>query len=69
MQSSVQRTGCGTDFVSGAYTAYKTLAAADRGITLAFCWSHVRREFIELARGKTAPIEVARFLATAFRFR
>ena len=26
------------------------------GITLAFCWSHVRREFIELAQGKTAPI-------------
>jgi transposase len=26
------------------------------GITLAFCWSHVRREFIELAKGKTAPI-------------
>ena len=39
-----------------AYGAYKTLAAADGGITLAFCWSHVRREFIELAKGKTAPI-------------
>lgn len=38
------------------YGAYKTLAAADGGITLAFCWSHVRREFIELAKGKTAPI-------------
>jgi transposase len=38
------------------YAAYKALAAADGGITLAFCWSHVRREFIELARGKTAPI-------------
>ncbi|MDT8264679.1 IS66 family transposase, partial [Roseomonas sp. DSM 102946] len=38
------------------YGAYKTLAGASNGITLAFCWSHVRRGFIELARGKTAPI-------------
>jgi transposase len=38
------------------YGAYKTLAAAGDGITLVFCWSHVRREFIELAKGKTAPI-------------
>jgi transposase len=38
------------------YAAYKTLAAANDQITLAFCWSHVRREFIELAKGKTAPI-------------
>ena len=38
------------------YAAYKTLAAANDGITLAFCWSHVRREFVELAKGKAAPI-------------
>lgn len=38
------------------YAAYKTLAAANDAITLVFCWSHVRREFIELAKGKTAPI-------------
>ena len=38
------------------YAAYKSLAAAGEGITLAFCWSHARREFIELAKGKTAPI-------------
>jgi transposase len=38
------------------YGAYKALAAAGEGITLAFCWSHVRREFIELAKGKAAPI-------------
>jgi hypothetical protein len=37
------------------YGVYKTLAAAG-GMLLAFCWSHVRREFIELAKGKTAPI-------------
>ena len=38
------------------YAAYKTLAAAGEGVTLAFCWSHVRREFIDLAKGGTAPI-------------
>ncbi|MDP8967167.1 MAG: IS66 family transposase, partial [Actinomycetota bacterium] len=38
------------------YAAYKALAAANGQITLAFCWSHVRREFVELAKGKTAPI-------------
>ena len=38
------------------YGAYKALAATDGDITLAFCWSHVRREFVELAKGKTAPI-------------
>jgi transposase len=38
------------------YGAYKTLAATSEGIALAFCWSHVRRQFIELAKGKTAPI-------------
>jgi transposase len=38
------------------YGAYKTLAAASEGIMLAFCWSHLRRQFIELAKGKTAPI-------------
>jgi transposase len=38
------------------YGAYKTLAAASEGVALAFCWSHVRREFIDLAKGRTAPI-------------
>lgn len=38
------------------YGGYKALAASNAGITLAFCWSHVRREFIELAKGKAAPI-------------
>lgn len=38
------------------YGAYKALAASGDGITLAFCWSHVRREFIELAKGKAAPV-------------
>lgn len=50
------------------YTAYKTLAAANERITLAFCWSHARREFIELAQGKTAPIatEVLRRIAALY---
>jgi transposase len=38
------------------YAAYKTLATGADRVTLAFCWSHARREFIELAKGKTAPI-------------
>jgi transposase len=38
------------------YGAYKTLAAAGDGIVLAFCWSHARRQFIELAKGKAAPV-------------
>lgn len=47
------------------YAAYKTLAAAEDEIVLAFCWSHARREFIELAKGKAAPIatEVLRRIA------
>ena len=36
------------------YAAYKSVcAAASGGTTLAFCWSHVRREFFDLAKGKT----------------
>ena len=37
------------------YGVYKAIAA-ERGMTLAFCWSHVRRGFIPLAKGRTAPI-------------
>lgn len=41
------------------YAAYKRVAAsksADGAITLAFCWSHVRRGFYDQAKTKTAPI-------------
>lgn len=41
------------------YAAYKKLAASkppDHAITLAFCWSHVRRGFYDQARTGTAPI-------------
>jgi len=42
------------------YAAYKKLAgsrAAEPSITLAFCWSHVRRGFYDLAKTK-APIAI-----------
>jgi transposase len=42
-----------------AYAAYKALAdpARDGGpVTLAHCWSHVRRRFYEIAQGGNAPI-------------
>jgi transposase len=41
------------------YDAYKKLVrpqANEPGVTLAFCWSHVRRGFYDLAKTKTAPI-------------
>jgi transposase len=37
------------------YGAYKVLAARGK-VQLAFCWSHVRRPFYELARSGPAPI-------------
>jgi transposase len=39
------------------YAAYKALATGD-GMTLAFCWSHVRRGFYDLARSGAAPVAV-----------
>jgi hypothetical protein len=41
------------------YAGYKGLAAPEEGgpgATLAFCWSHVRRGFYDLAKKNTAPI-------------
>jgi transposase len=41
------------------YAAYKALAdpARDGGpVTLAYCWSHVRRRFYEIAQGGNAPV-------------
>ena len=37
------------------YAAYRGLAAPE-GVALAFCWSHVRRGFYDLAKTKAAPI-------------
>jgi transposase len=42
-----------------AYAAYNALAdpaRADGPVTLAYCWSHVRRRFYEIAQGGNAPI-------------
>jgi transposase len=43
------------------YAAYKTVANAAPGeaITLAFCWSHLRRHFFDIANGGDAPIASA----------
>jgi transposase len=54
------------------YAAYKALAdpARDGGpVTLAYCWSHVRRRFYEIAQGGNAPIaeEALRRIATLYR--
>jgi transposase len=38
------------------YAAYKQLAGTDSQVTLAFCWSHWRRKFVEIDRGGPAPI-------------
>ena len=41
------------------YAAYKTLAGAratNNTVTLAFCWSHVRRGFYDLAKSGAAPV-------------
>jgi transposase len=41
------------------YAAYGSLAApkhGEDGATLVYCWSHVRREFFDLAKNKAAPI-------------
>ncbi len=41
------------------YATYKALAdpkRGDAGVTLVYCWSHVRRGFYDLAKGGVAPI-------------
>ena len=40
------------------YAAYKKLAAEAPGeaVTLAFCWSHLRRRFFDIAKSGNAPI-------------
>ncbi len=53
------------------YAAYKKLAgpAAAPGPKLAFCWSHVRRGFYDLAKGGNAPIatEALQRIAALYR--
>jgi transposase len=53
------------------YAAYKKFAGTTRGqqsVTLAFCWSHVRRGFYDLAKGK-APVatEALQRIASLYR--
>jgi transposase len=48
-----------------AYAAYRALAEPAREggpVTLAYCWSHVRRRFYEIAQGGDAPIAEAALL-------
>ena len=54
------------------YNAYKQLAGPardDATVTLAFCWSHVRRGFYDLAKSGTSPIatEALRRIAALYR--
>ncbi len=50
------------------YGGYRVLAEKS-GVTLAFCWAHVRRRFYELAAAGPAPIasEVLRRIAELYR--
>src|SRR6516164_8814892 len=38
------------------YAAYKSIAARDEAITLAFCWAHLRRRFFDIVQSGLAPI-------------
>jgi transposase len=51
------------------YIAYKKLAGPAAAPTLAFCWSHVRRGFYDLAKGGNAPIatEALQRIAALYR--
>jgi hypothetical protein len=55
------------------YAAYRALADNARAggpVTLAYCWSHVRRRFYEIAQGGNAPIadEALNRIAALYRF-
>src|SRR2546427_11576908 len=41
--------------MADGYGAYDALARAGPGVTLAHCWAHVRRKFIEAAAHYPAP--------------
>jgi hypothetical protein len=56
------------------YGAYKALAKAPPGadgtqVKLVFCWSHVRRGFYDLAKGKSAPIATEALVRIAALYR
>jgi transposase len=48
------------------YAGYKALAERN-AVSLAFCWSHVRRKFYDLAQGGPAPCQSARKRSRASR--
>lgn len=50
------------------YAGYKTLAGRN-AVSLAFCWSHARRKFYELAEAGPAPIASEALLRTAELYR
>ena len=57
MRSKLLDGYCGVVQCDG-YSAYKKLAAEapDEAVTLAFCWSHLRRRFYDHAKSGNAPI-------------
>jgi transposase len=50
------------------YAGYNTLAGKN-AVSLAFCWSHVRRKFYDLAQGGPAPIASEALLRIAELYR
>ena len=55
-----------------AYAAYQALAEPARAggpVTLAYCWSHVRRRFYEIAQGGNAPVAEAALQRIAALYR
>nr|WP_174247267.1 IS66 family transposase [Acidisphaera sp. L21] len=53
------------------YAAYKALAKSvpNGSLTLAFCWSHVRRGFYDLAKSKVAPVATEALVRIAALYR
>lgn len=48
------------------YSGYSALARRSQQLSLAFCWSHVRRKFYELADNSPVATEVLRRIATLY---
>lgn len=56
---------CGILQVDG-YSGYPALAKRGQQLSLAFCWSHVRRKFYELAENSPVAAEVLRRIAMLY---
>ncbi|WP_189622653.1 IS66 family transposase, partial [Novosphingobium colocasiae] len=48
------------------YSGYAALARRSQQLSLAFCWSHARRKFYELADSSPVATEVLRRIATLY---